>query len=90
MRHVRLGDLLIGEQGVTRSEFTMTGNQDWGHYWGFNPLVVVGVDTYFHLFRVEGELANVQRFELVMGLKIWPPPHSTVDHVGEALSMRYL
>ena len=46
--------------------------------------------TYIFLFGCEGELANVERLELVMGLEVGPAPHAAVDHVGQALPVRDL
>ena len=68
----------------------MAGHQDGRHDGRLHPLVVVGVDADLHLLGVEGELADVQRLELVVGLEIRPAPHAAIDHVGQTLPVRDL
>ena len=42
------------------------------------------------MLAVERELADVERLELVVGLKVRPTPHPTIDHVGQALPVGHL
>jgi hypothetical protein len=68
----------------------MARHQNWRHDGGLHPLVVVGIDAHLHLLRVEGELADLQRLELVVGLQVRPAPHAAIDHVRQALPVRHL
>jgi hypothetical protein len=68
----------------------VTRHENWRHDGGLHPLVVVGVDAHLHLLRVEGELADLQRLELVVGLQVRPAPHAAIDHVRQALPVRHL
>ena len=68
----------------------MSGNQNWRHHRGLHPLVVVGVDADLHLLAGEGVLAQLQRLELMVRLKIRPAPDSTIDHVRQTFSVRHL
>ena len=90
MRHVRLRYLLIWEQRVTRSKLGVSRHQHWRHHWRLHSLVVVGVDADLHLLAGEGVLAQLQRLELMMRLKIRPAPDSTIDHVRQTFSVRHL
>ena len=46
--------------------------------------------THVFLFGGEGELADVERLEFVVGLQVRPAPHAAVDHVRQALPVRHL
>ncbi len=48
---------------------------------------MVGVDAYVLVLGVKGELAHVQRLQLVMRLQVRPTPHSTVDDVWKTLAV---
>lgn len=48
---------------------------------------MVGVDTYFILLGVEGELTEVDSPQLVVGLQVWPAPQATVDDMRQAFSV---
>ncbi len=48
---------------------------------------MIWIDADILLLRAERELAAVQRFELVVGLKIRPTPHSAVDNVRQTFTM---
>ena len=90
MRHVRLRYLLIWEQRVTRSKLGVSRHQHWRHHRRLHSLVVVGVDADLHLLAGEGVLAQLQRLELMMRLKIRPAPDSTIDNVRQTFSVRHL
>ena len=49
--------------------------------------VVVRVDADFLVVATEGELAEVQRLQLVVALQVRPAPYSAVDYVRQALSV---
>lgn len=53
--------------------------------WGLYPLVVVGVDADLILFQVEGILTGLNGAQLVVAVKVRPPPQATVDDVGKSL-----
>jgi len=88
--HIGLRDLLVRKEGVPGGELGVSGDKNRRHYGRLDAFVVVGVDANLHLLRVEGELADVERFELVVGLKIGPAPDAAVDHMRKAFPMRDL
>ena len=90
VRHVGLGNLLVGEQGVAGGELGVPWHENGRHHGGLNPLVVVGVDTDLHLLAGEGVVAHLQGLELVVGLEVGPAPHPAVDHVRQPLPVRHL
>lgn len=51
---------------------------------------MVGIDTHFILFEVEGELAGVDGPELMVAVEVWPSPQAAVDDMGQALAMGHL
>ena len=55
-----------------------------------HSLVVVGVDTHFVLFEVEGELAGVDCPQLVVAVQVGPSPQAAVDDVRQALAVGHL
>ncbi len=55
-----------------------------------DALVVVGIDADVLIFQVEGVLTFGDSFELVVGLKVRPSPHTAVDDVRETLAMGHL
>lgn len=55
--------------------------------WRLYSLVVVWVDAHFVLLRVEGELAQLHRPQLMVGLQVGPAPQTAVDDVREAFSV---
>lgn len=58
--------------------------------WLFHPAVVIGVDAHIALLQPVRVLAAFQGLQLVVGLQVWPAPHSTVNHVRKPLSVRHL
>ena len=58
--------------------------------WTLHTFIVVGVYADFFLLGREGIIADVKRLQLVVTLQVWPAPHSAVDDVWEALTMRHL
>lgn len=58
--------------------------------WGLHPLVVVGVDAHLVLLEVEGVLAGLDGAQLVVAVKVRPPPQAAVDDVRKALPVRDL
>lgn len=58
--------------------------------WRLHSLVMVGIDTHFILFEVEGELAGLDGPQLVVAVKVGPSPQAAVDDVGQALTMGHL
>jgi hypothetical protein len=66
----------------------VSGDEDGGQNGGgLDPLVVVRVDADVLLLRRERELTHLQRLQLVVRLQVRPPPHPTVDHVRQALTV---
>lgn len=55
-----------------------------------HSLVMVGIDTHFILLEVEGVLAGVDGPQLMVAVKVGPPPQAAVDDVGQALTMGHL
>lgn len=55
-----------------------------------HSLVMVGIDTHFILFEVEGILAGVNGPQLMVAVKVGPSPQAAVDDVGQALAMGHL
>lgn len=55
-----------------------------------HSLVMVGIDTHFILFEVEGILAGVNGPQLMVAVKVGPSPQAAVDDVGQALTMGHL
>lgn len=53
--------------------------------WRNNPLVVVRVDAHGVTLEVEGVLAELDVFQLVL-VEVWPAPDTGVDDVREALA----
>lgn len=51
---------------------------------------MVGIDTHFILFEVEGILAGVNGPQLMVAVKVGPSPQAAVDDVGQALTMGHL
>lgn len=51
---------------------------------------MIRVYAYFFLFRAEWILADLEGFQLVVALEIWPAPHAAVYYVRETFAMRYL
>lgn len=88
--HGRLAVLLEGDGQPAWCEFRVSGYEDRWQDWTLHSLVMIRVDADFLLFGGEGILTDVQGFELVVGLEIWPAPDSTVDHVGQAFAVGYL
>lgn len=58
--------------------------------WSLHAPVVIRVDADILLLGTEGELAALQRLQLVMGLQVRPAPHPAVDDVGQALPVGHL
>ena len=52
--------------------------------WCFDPPVVIWIDAHFFLVPREGELAAVQRLQLVVALQIRPSPDAAVDDMWQA------
>ena len=73
--------------GASRHGVGEPGHEDGRQDGGLDALVVVGVDAHVLVLRVERELADVERLELVVRLQVRPAPHAAVDHVGEALAV---
>jgi len=48
---------------------------------------VVRINADILLLGIERKLAKRLSFELVMGLKIWPAPNSTVNYMRKAFTM---
>lgn len=72
------------------SEFRVTGNEYWRQHWAFHALIVIWIDADLFVLGIEGELAAVERLELVMALKIRPTPYSTVYNVRQSFPVRDL
>lgn len=51
---------------------------------------MIRVDTDLLLFGAKWKLTTVQSFELMVGLKIRPAPHSTIDDVRQTFPMGHL
>lgn len=51
---------------------------------------MVWIDADFLLFGSKRKFTNIQWLQLVVALQIRPAPHTTVNHVGEALPVRNL
>lgn len=51
---------------------------------------MVGVDTHFILLQVEGVLAGVDGFQLVVAVEVWPPPQAAVKDVGQTFTVGHL
>ena len=51
---------------------------------------MVGVDTHFILLQVEGVLAGVDGFQLVVAVQVWPPPQAAVEDVRQAFTVGHL
>lgn len=58
--------------------------------WSLHTAVMIWIDADLLLLRAERKLAAVQRFELVVGLKIRPAPHSAVDNMRQTFTMGHL
>lgn len=58
--------------------------------WRLHSLVMVGVDTHFILLQVEGVLAGVDGFQLVVAVEVWPPPQAAVKDVGQTFTVGHL
>jgi hypothetical protein len=48
---------------------------------------MIGVDAHFLLLSGERVFADIKRLELVMALKIRPPPHSTVNNMRKSFAV---
>lgn len=51
---------------------------------------MVGVDTHFILLQVEGILAGVDGFQLVVAVEVGPPPQAAVKDVGQTFTVGHL
>ena len=51
---------------------------------------MVRVDADVFLLGAEGELAAIERLQLVVGLQVRPAPHPAVDDVGQTLPVGHL
>lgn len=92
-RHMRLVVTQVAklhQETVLRVELTVSWHQNRRKYWTFNSFVVIWVDAHFFLFGAEWILANLERFELMVGLQVRPAPHAAVDDVWEALPVGHL
>lgn len=81
VRHVRLGQLLEGQQRVPWHEIVVPGHEHGGQNGALDTLVVVRIDADFLLFGGKGKLTEFEWFEFVVALQVGPTPHTAVDHV---------
>lgn len=58
--------------------------------WRLHTAVMIWIDADLLLLGAERKLAAIQRFELMVGLKIRPAPHSAVDNVWQTFTMGHL